>query len=101
MHPVSETMAHAVTQARSEVRVRHVSMAKIDQLFKIKRQFGKGSFGYVYMAISVLEWKMVTIKMLQRLLRKPLIEITEFKMLQAASWILAACRRFKIAVNAF
>ncbi len=65
MCPVSETMAHAVTQNESEVQGRHVFMAGFDWLFEIKEQFGKGSFSPVSMAISVVERKMVTIKKLR------------------------------------
>ncbi len=58
-------MAHAVTQTKSEVQVRHVFMAGFDWLFEIKEQFSKGSFGRVFVAISIVEWKMVTIKKLR------------------------------------
>ncbi len=76
-------MVHAVTQARSKVRIRYVSLARFDRLFEIKEQFGEGSFCSVSGAISVVERKMVMIKKLRGRLRIPLIEITEFKMLQA------------------
>ncbi len=72
-----------MTQAGSEVRIRYVSLAGFDRLFEIKEQFGEGSFGSVSMAISVVKQKMVTIKKLRGLLRKPLTQIMEFKMLQA------------------
>ncbi len=56
--------ADAVTQAGSEVQVRHIPLTEFEQLFEMKGQFGQGSFGCVTVAVSVLEWKMVTIKML-------------------------------------
>ncbi len=49
----------------------------------MKEQFGEGSFGSISAAVSAVERKMVTIKKLRGLLRKPLTQITEFKMLQA------------------
>ncbi len=72
-----------MTQARSEVRIRYISLARFDWLFEMKEQFGEGSFGSVSAAVSVVEQKMVTIKKLRGVLRKPLDQITEFKMLQA------------------
>ncbi len=76
-------MVHAVTQAGSEVQIRYVSLARFDRLFEIKEQFGEGSFGSVSAAVSVVKRKMVTIKKLRGVLRKPLDQIMEFKMLQA------------------
>ncbi len=49
----------------------------------MKEQFAEGSFGSVSVPRSVVEQKMVMIKTLQGALRKPLAQITEFKMLQA------------------
>ncbi len=65
MCPASETMVHAVTQAGSEVRVRHVFLAGFDWLFEIKEQFGKGSFGRIFAAVSIVKRKMVMIKKLR------------------------------------
>ncbi len=76
-------MAHAVTEAGSEVQIRYVSLTGFDRLFEMKEQFGEGCFGSVSTAVSIVEWKMVTIKKLREVLRKPLDQITEFKMLQA------------------
>ncbi len=76
-------MVHAMAQAGSKVRVQNVSLAGFDRLFEMKQQFSKGSFSCISAAVSIVEWKMVTIKKLRGVLRNPLVEITEFKMLQA------------------
>ncbi len=76
-------MVHAMTQARSEVRVQHVSLPVFERLFKMKGQFFEGSFGSIYAAVSILKRKMVMIKKLRAIVRTPLAQITEFKMLQA------------------
>ncbi len=69
-------MAHAVTEAGSEVRIRYVSLTGFDRLFKMKEQFAEGSFSRVSMAVSIVKQKMATIKKLWGQLRKPLAQIT-------------------------